>query len=209
MDSRGTALGRRPRMNESSASPWSWMTRCRRESSRSAPPRNPPPQSRVNPWSGSASPAVSAPARRAVVPDPEAEFNRLFGALEDWYVDDVRAREYNGSGGSMAGVGGHRILRANKYPGPPWRSEFAAATSRDDLVGQQAIIRAVRDELFGLGHSPSQSGPASGLHRGTREWRLAVASADGSLRTVARRFGTTHTSVRRLRLELAGGSLKP
>lgn len=141
------------------------------------------------------------------MPDPYDEFNRLMTALEDWYVDSVQARDYNASPGTASA--GHRILRRNRYPGPPWRAEFAAATREGDPVRQQAIIRAIRDELFGINHSPSQSGPASGLHRGTREWRLAVASADGSLRAVARRFGTTHTTVRRLRVELANGILRP
>lgn len=124
------------------------------------------------------------------------------GALEDWHADDLRARDLAGSSGPSSGVGGHRVLRARSYPGPKWREEWRAATEAGNLVAQEAIIRALRDELYGIDHGPSQSGPASGLFRGTREWKQAVGQADGSLRAVARRFGVSHTEVRRLRLEV-------
>lgn len=128
------------------------------------------------------------------------EFERYMGALEDWYADDVRAQAYDTDSGSGPHPG-HRILRRGTYPGPNWRREFDLAEDRRDIVAQEAINRALADELYGLDHSPSQSGPASGLHRGTREWKRAVGEADGSLRAVARRFGVSHTEVRRLRLE--------
>lgn len=133
--------------------------------------------------------------------DPRAEFERLMGALEDWYVDSVAAVDLDSAGGGSRGVGGHRVLRANKYPGPDWRREFAVQEDLANPPGMEAINRALRDELYGLDHGPSRSGPASGLHRGTREWKLAIAQADGSLRAVARRFGVSHTEVRRLRFE--------
>lgn len=126
---------------------------------------------------------------------PEREFRALLRELEDWYADSTRAITYDGPGHG-ASEPGHRILRVNLYPGPDWRAEWRHCASD---VCRQAIIRALRDEIFGLDHGPSQSGPASGLHRGTREWVLAVASADGSLRAVGRRFGISHTEVKRLR----------
>ena len=127
---------------------------------------------------------------------PEAEFRALLHQLEDWYADSTRAVTYDGPGHG-ASEPGHRILRVQPYPGPDWREEWAQCGG--SLVCQQAILRALTDELFGLDHGPSQSGPASGLHKGTREWALAVARADGSLRAVGRRFGISHTEVRRLR----------
>jgi hypothetical protein len=121
-------------------------------------------------------------------------FERLLKQLEDWHADSVRARAYDG--GSGLHEAGHAILLRNKYPGPDWRRLWRDS---DDIT-REGILRSLEEELYGLDHGPSQSGPASGLHRGTREWRLAVASADGSLRAVARRFGISHTEVRRLRL---------
>lgn len=129
---------------------------------------------------------------------PEAEFRALLRQLEDWYADSTRAVTYDGPGHG-ASEPGHRILRVQPYPGPDWRDIWREATDSSNAAAQQAIIRALADELFGLDHGPSQSGPASGLHRGTREWALAVARADGSLRAVGRRFGISHTEVRRLR----------
>lgn len=127
------------------------------------------------------------------------EFERLMRQLEDWYADSVRAVAPDADRGHAASPVGHRILHVNSYPGPNWREAWARLDP-DDLAGEQAIIRALGEELYGLDHGPSQSGPASGLHRGTREWSLAVASADGSLRAVARRFGVSHSTVRRERL---------
>lgn len=129
----------------------------------------------------------------------QAEFDRLLGQLEDWHADSVRARAYD-AGGSTPEPG-HAILLRNRYPGPNWRKLWNEA---QDDVARAAILRALEDEFYGLSHGPSQSGPASGLHRGTKEWRRAVASADGSLRAVARRFGISHTEVRRLRLACGG-----
>lgn len=131
--------------------------------------------------------------------DASTVFHRLLHELEDWYADSVRARAYDAD--SAAPEAGHAILMRNKYPGPDWRKLWRDTSSVD---GRMEILRALEDEIYGLSHGPSQASPASGLHRGTREWRLAVGSADGSLRTVARRFGVSHTEVRRLRAEVAG-----
>lgn len=125
----------------------------------------------------------------------DAEFHRLLHQLEDWYADSVRARAYDEGGGSPAAE--HAVLRVNRYPGPNWRQLWRAACG--DHRAQHEILDSLEEELYGLEHAPSKAGPASGLHRGTQEWRLAVASADGSLRAVARRFGISHTEVRRLR----------
>lgn len=130
------------------------------------------------------------------------EFERLMRALEDWYADDTRALDFAGASGGSSGHGsGHRVLRKRPYPGPNWREEFQQAEDRNDPVAQEAINAALREELYGLDHGPSKAGPASGLFRGTKEWEWAVAAADGSLRAVARRFGTSHSEVRRLRLK--------
>lgn len=133
--------------------------------------------------------------------DPYAEFDRLMTYLEDWYADSTRAAAPDADRGHGASEAGHRILHANRYPGPRWRYIWKQQ-AQNDPGQQQLIISALRDEVYGLDHSPSQSGPASGLHRGTKEWRLAVASADGSLRAVARRFGISHTEVARIRAEV-------
>lgn len=125
-------------------------------------------------------------------------FDRLMSALEDWYSDSTRAMALDAQGGSGTKEHGHAILRRNKYPGPDWRGAWAALDPFD-TEGERLIIEALEEEIYGLSHSPSKAGPASGLHRGTSEWRMAVASADGSLRAVARRFGLSHTEVRRIR----------
>lgn len=134
--------------------------------------------------------------------DAYREFDRLMRQLEDWYSDSVRAIALDAQDGAGNHENGHRILHAQKYPGPNWRKLWAQLPADDD-AGEQAIISALKDELYGLDHSPSQSGPASGLHSGTQEWKYAIAKADGSLRAVARRFGVSHTTVLRLRRELA------
>lgn len=119
--------------------------------------------------------------------------------LEDWYADSLKGRAYDADPGRAASEPGHRVMRAQKYPGPPWRRLWYEANG--DLVAQQAIIRALRDEIYGLSHGPSQAGPASGLHKGTREYRRTIAEAPGSLRQVARTYGISHTEVRRIRLQ--------
>lgn len=130
--------------------------------------------------------------------DAYREFDSLMRYLEDWYADSQKARAFDAQLGPASGSPGHRVLRANRYPGPPWRRLYYEAD--DNPVAQAAIIHALEEEIYGLDHSPSKSGPASGLHRGTNEWVLAIAAADGSLRAVARRFGISHTEVRRQRL---------
>lgn len=125
----------------------------------------------------------------------DARFKFLLKQLEDWYADDVRAIPIDGSSGSHEP--GHVILRVRKYPGPNWRQRWNVADDDERL----AILKALEDEIYGLDHGPSMAGPAAGLHRGTLEFRRAVGMADGSLRAVARRFGISHTEVRRIRLE--------
>lgn len=119
--------------------------------------------------------------------------------LEDWYADSMQARAYDADPGAGTREAGHRVLRVQRYPGPPWRRLWYEADGNP--LAEQAIIRALKEEIYGLDHGPSQAGPASGLHRGTREYRRAVAGAEGSLRAVARRFGISHTEVRRIRLQ--------
>jgi hypothetical protein len=136
--------------------------------------------------------------------DAYHEFDRLMTGLEDWYSDSMRARAYDADQGHGASKPGHVVLHVNRYPGPPWRRLFYEADG--DPVAQQAIIAALKEEHYGLTHSPSQAGPASGLHRGTAEWRSSVAGADGSLRAVGRRFGISHTEVRRIRLQEGVGT---
>lgn len=131
-------------------------------------------------------------------------FDGLMTTLEDWYSDSTKAQAYDASKGHGSHDLGHSILRANKYPGPPWRRLWYE--SDGDPVAQKAIIRALQEEIYGLSHGPSRAGPAGGLHRGTKEWSLALASADGSLRAVGRRFGVSHTEVRRQRLAHPGAS---
>jgi hypothetical protein len=132
------------------------------------------------------------------------EFDGLMRQLEDWYADDVRAMALDALPG--ANDEGTKVLHVHRYPGPPWRRLWAEAEYHDNLQAQAAIINALEEEIYGLDHSPSNSGPASGLHRGTREWNLAIATADGSLRAVARRFGLSHTEVRRIRLQYGRNS---
>lgn len=122
-------------------------------------------------------------------------FERLVRQLEDWHADDVKARAYD-TGGSPAEAG-HAILHRRRYPGPNWRRAWS-----DPHADRRAILLDLEDEIYGLSHSPSQASPASGHHRGTTEWRQAVADADGSLRAVARRFGISHTEVRRIRMDM-------
>jgi hypothetical protein len=129
-----------------------------------------------------------------------AEFDRLMRQLEDWFSDSTKAMALDAQSGSGTKEHGHVMLRRNKYPGPNWREEWARLDPMN-VEGERAIIEALQEELYGLDHGPSQSGPASGLHRGTEEWRLAVARSDGSLRAVARRFGISHTEVRRIRAQ--------
>lgn len=135
--------------------------------------------------------------------DVYQEFDRKMRALEDWYSDSMQAQAYDAQRGHGAKEHGHVILRAQKYPGPNWRHLWYVADNSP--LAQAAILRALTEELYGLDHGPSQAGPASGLHRGTREWKHAIATADGSLRSVGRRFGVSHTEVRRLRIEEAAG----
>ena len=131
---------------------------------------------------------------------PSEEFDRLIAALEDWYSDSVKAKAFDADTGHASGKPGATMLRANRYPGPPWRRLWDEATATQNLQAQAAILRSLHDEIYGLTHSPSRAGPASGLHRGTQEWSKAIASAPGSLRQVARTFGVSHTEVRRQRL---------
>lgn len=131
--------------------------------------------------------------------DRDAHFRALLKELEGWYADSVRAMAYDSSGGSFEAE--HVILRVQPYPGPDWRARWH--TAADDDQQREGILRALEEELYGLTHGPSQASPASGLHRGTSDWRQAVATADGSLRAVARRYGISHTEVRRIRLEYA------
>lgn len=134
-----------------------------------------------------------------------AEFDRLMRELEDWYADSIKARDYDAS--PSHGEGGHRILLKNRYPGPPWRRLWFEASDPEapNLTQQAAIIRSLEEEIYGLTHGPSRSGPASGLHRGTHEFNLAVATAPGSLRQVARTFGLSHTAVRKIKLAFEEG----
>jgi hypothetical protein len=124
-------------------------------------------------------------------------FNRLVNELEDWYRDGVQAQAYDGSPGTHHP--GHRILRSQPYPGPNWRRLWAESQGPEN---DRAIIESIEAEIYGLSHGPSRSGPASGLHHGTVEWKLAVATAPGTLRSVARTFGVSHTTVRTLRKEI-------
>lgn len=131
--------------------------------------------------------------------DAYTEFDSRMRYLEDWYADSLRATAYDADRGHGASDPGHKVLRANHYPGPAWRRLWYEADGNP--VAQAAIINALDEEIYGLSHSPTLASPASGLHRGTREWRTAVATADGSLRAVARRFGISHTEVRRIRID--------
>lgn len=129
-------------------------------------------------------------------------FVKAWTYLRDWYCDggQVRARGFAGAGTPTSDpTQGDVVLRCWKYPGPNWVAEWNA--QKNNPAGQEAILRALEEEIYGLTHSPSLAGPASGLHKDTAEWRLAVATADGSLRAVARRFGISHTEVRRLRMQ--------
>ena len=155
----------------------------------SFPPRGVPEEGRLTRRSWAAS---------MVGMDAYHRFDRAMTQLEDWYSDSTRAMALDAQGGSGTKEHGHAILRRNQYPGPRWR-ELWAGLDANDTEGERLIIEAVEDELYGLDHGPSQASPAAGLHRGTAEWRLAVATADGSLRAVARRFGISHTEVRRIR----------
>lgn len=130
--------------------------------------------------------------------DAYREFDRRMVMLEDWYADSTKAMALDAQGGSGTKEHGHTILRRNPYPGPRWRELWREA--HGDPVQQALIIRALDEEIYGLDHGPSMASPAAGLHRGTREWRLAVAHAEGSLRHVGRRYGLSHTEVRRIRL---------
>lgn len=130
----------------------------------------------------------------------EAEFLRLLHYLEGWHADSVRARSYDGPGHGSHDAG-HAMLLANRYPGPNWRQLWRAACGDGDA--RDGLLTALRDEVHGLTHSPSQAGPASGLHPGTQEYREAVRTSDGSTRAVGRRFGISHTEVRRIRMSNA------
>lgn len=129
--------------------------------------------------------------------DAYRRFIRALNQLEDWHADSVRATDIRPIGSGQHDAG-HAILLRNKYPGPDWRRLWVAACG--DRDAQLAILTAVEDELYGLSHGPSRAGKASGLHRGTEEFRRAVAHEPGSLRKVARKFGISHTEVRRIRL---------
>lgn len=134
----------------------------------------------------------------------DREFHRLMGSLEDWYADSVQAQDYAGNGGTP--THGHAILCVQPYPGPAWRRLWKETLDHaDPLLSRAAILRSLEDELFGLSHGPSRVGKASGLHPHTDEWRVEIATAEGSLRAVARRFGVSHTTVRALRLQVAAG----
>lgn len=129
----------------------------------------------------------------------DEDFERLMSLLEDWYADSTRARAYDADGGPGSTDPGHRVLRANRYPGPPWRQLYREATERSDLRAQAAIVNALEDEIYGLDHSPSMAGPASGLHPGTQEYERAIALHDGTTRFVARKFGVSQSTVVRYR----------
>jgi hypothetical protein len=132
--------------------------------------------------------------------DAHQKFLQLVNELEDWYADSVKAQTYEARIGSPDA--GHAVLLRNRYYGPDWRRLWSAACG--DRDAQDGIVHAIEEEIYGISHGPSKVGPASGLYRGTAEWRRAVGVADGSLRAVARRFGISHTEVRRLRLAEQG-----
>ncbi len=126
----------------------------------------------------------------------DSDFNSLLAALENWHCDSVQAQSYDSQPGAREHS--HSMLLAQPYPGPNWRARWARATPEQ----QGQIIHDLQNELYGLSHSPSQASVgASGLHPGTMEWKLAIARAEGSLRSIARRYGTTHTTVRALKLQ--------
>jgi hypothetical protein len=150
---------------------------------------------------------VAAQGRRREWPGPppslmQQKFHDLLRQLTDWHSDSVRAQAYDTSGAGAAAPG-HAVLRRNNFPGEQeYRRRWAAMQKMDgpaQIEERIAIFNDLEAEIYGLSHGPSRVGPASGLHRGTAEWRLAIAESDGSLRAVARRFGVSHTEVRRLR----------
>lgn len=127
------------------------------------------------------------------------EFDTLMTRLEDWHADSVQAQDYAGSSG--AHEHGHAILRVQPYPGPDWRKAWVVAERLEDEVRAAGILHELENELYAIDHGASHASPASGLYPGTLAWRRAVGGAEGSLRAVARRFGTSHTTVRSMRLE--------
>jgi len=130
------------------------------------------------------------------------EFDTLMTRLEDWHADSVQAQDYAGSSGSNEH--GHAVLRVQPYPGPAWRRLWAEAERVGDIVKQAHILHQLENELYAIDHGAYLASPgASGLYPGTKAWDRAVATSEGSLREVARRFGTSHTTVRSIRLEYA------
>lgn len=129
-----------------------------------------------------------------------SDFDTLMTRLEDWHADSVKAQDYAGSSGSPEH--GHAVLRVQPYPGPNYRKQWAEAERVGDLLRMATILHVLENELYAIDHSPSLASPAaSGLYPGTRAHRHAMATAEGSLRQVARRFGVSHTTVREARLE--------
>lgn len=146
------------------------------------------------------SPLTTHFQRLMLLANDYSEFDRLMSGLEDWYRDSVQAQSYDGHPGSHEL--GHVILTSQPYPGPPWRALWEEASTHDQpLLTRAGIIGALEDELYGLSHGPSLASPASGLHPNTEEWRRAIAQHPGSLREVGRRFGVSHTQVKRLRVD--------
>ena len=118
------------------------------------------------------------------------QFDELASRLEDWYRDDVQAQSYEGGPGTTEH--GHAVLQSQAYPGAHPRRLWANAQT---LVDRAQIIHDLENELYAISHGASKAGPSSGLHPGTAEFDYAVATAEGSLRAVARRFGVSRRTI--------------
>lgn len=130
----------------------------------------------------------------------ERAFRRRLAALEDWHRDALKARAYDAASGSSSP--GPRELRSR---GLPWSADYKRRFTKGDLAERQRVVTEIEAEIAAISKHreadlwktvrKGQQYVTTKAHPGTKDWAEAIATAEGSLREVAGRFGVHHQTV--------------